>query len=221
MRLAEYRQRWGNADAPLGHGEAGALGRWCKAQRRLRAERAARARRGPRSCARLLGGSHRPTSTTLSSSTGRRVRAPRRAPRRARRLRRAQEVQAGPRARRVGRGDAPQPERAAGCALRRLDALGFAVSSRKCGARMTRWRELRAFRDEHGHADAARVLGEAHELARWCAAMTAARRGGAFAGPCPVPRRGGARRGGPSSAADVCEYSFGPCASTPRRNRPV
>ena len=51
--------------------------------------------------------------------------------------------------------------------------------ARKCGgAWMTRWRELRAFATSTATQDAARVLGEARELARWCAAATAARRDG-------------------------------------------
>ena len=37
-RLVQFKAEWGNADAPLGQGAEGELGRWCKVQRRLRAD---------------------------------------------------------------------------------------------------------------------------------------------------------------------------------------
>ena len=43
---------------------------------------------------------------------------------------------------------------------------------------MRSFREVRAFREAHGHADVARVLGDGHELARWCEATAALRREG-------------------------------------------
>ena len=61
-----------------------------------------------------------------------------------------------------------------------LEAAGFAwASSRQCGSAFMRsFREVRDFREEHGHADVARVLGDGHELARWCEATAALRRDG-------------------------------------------
>ena len=61
-----------------------------------------------------------------------------------------------------------------------LDALGFVwSSSRGCGSKfMQSFRRLRDFREEHGHTAVGEVLGETHELARWCEAMRAADREG-------------------------------------------
>ena len=180
-RLAEYRRRWGNADAPLGPGEAGALGRWCKAQRRLRAS----GRLAPARAAALdaLGFSwESPADVDDPLGLDWADMCARLAAYRAehgdcdvpKKFKPDPELGGWVAATRRSQGALPRARHA------ELDALGFAwVSSRKCGgAWMTRWRELRAFRDEHGHADAARVLGEKHELARWCAAMAAARRDG-------------------------------------------
>ena len=51
-----------------------------------------------------------------------------------------------------------------------LDALEFPwIARRQCGsAFMSSLQELGSFREEHGHVDVARVLGEAHELTQWC-----------------------------------------------------
>ena len=59
-----------------------------------------------------------------------------------------------------------------------LAAAGFLwTSSRQCGsAFMKSFRELRSFWEEHGHTRVGEVLGDEHELARWCETVRASRR---------------------------------------------
>lgn len=181
-RLVAYQEKWGNADAILGPGEDGDLGRWCKVQRTLYAE-------GKLSADRMAALDALAFSWTAPSD----VDDP---------LTQADwdAMIERLRAYRAEHGSCDvakkyQPDPALGgwvAAVRRcrselgeervaeLDALGFAwISARQCGsAFMATFRELRAFYVVHGHTDVSEVQGEDTELARWCVAMRDAQRQG-------------------------------------------
>lgn len=171
-RLTAYRERWGNADAPLGPTQDGEIGRWCKAQRLLHDQGTLSADR--QRALEALGFSwvaptdvDNPLDADWDDMLTRL---------------RAYAATSG------GACDVPkkfQPDPLLGgwvAAVRRnkaqlndaqlgeLDAIGFAwESTRGCGsAFMKRARELQAFVEVHGHADVARVRGEEDELSRWC-----------------------------------------------------
>ena len=170
-QLRAYAREFGNADAPLGND----LGRWCAAQRRVRAS-------GRLAAAREAALDDLGFSWTSPSDVDDPV---------------AQrdwgEMCRKFAAYRAAEGDGQVPKKykldpSLGgwvAAVRRaratlgeartaeLEALGFEwVSTRQCGsAFMHSFRELRAFYDEHGHTDVRRVDGDDAPLARWCAAQ--------------------------------------------------
>jgi len=186
VRLAAYRAEWGNADAPVGgEGIDVELGRWCKLQRRLRAggtlaEERERALDDLGFSWVAPSDMDDPVAQADWSEMLRRLAAYREA--------------------HDGRADVPkkyQPDPALGgwvTAVRRakeqlgdariaeLTAAGFAwEAKRKCGSVfMLRYAELEAFAAAHGHTDVARVLGETHALAQWCAAQRKAQRAGSL-----------------------------------------
>lgn len=175
-QLEQYRDEWGNADAPMGT----SLGAWCAQQRRSREL----GRISPAQTAKLdaLGFSwvspadvDDPVAQQDWDAMVERLAAYVRV---------------------HGDGDVPKkhkPDPALGgwvAAVRRcrskldeeqlaqLAAAGFLwTSSRQCGsAFMKSFRELRSFWEEHGHTRVGEVLGDEHELARWCETVRASRR---------------------------------------------
>ena len=179
--LSKYAESYGNANAPLGT----ELGRWCNAQRRLHASgKLSEARSSAleklgfswsspsdvndpvaeldweEMCSRFAnyrtqhGDGQVPKKYKLDPALGGWVAAVRRC--------------------RNSLGDAR---------VAQLDEIGFEwVSTRQCGsAFMQTFREVREFYDAYGHTDVASVLGDGHDLARWCDAQRAAGRKGLLA----------------------------------------
>ena len=177
-RLASYRDEWGNADPPLNT----ELGQWCAAQRR----RKAAGRADARVIDALEALEFSWTSPTDNDDP----------------LRDWEEMCARFEVYRREHGDGQIPKKykldpkLGGwvAAVRRnqislgveltaqLDAIGFEwESTRQCGsAWQQKLRELREFFDAHGHTEVGRVLGDDHELAKWCVSQRAQLRAGTF-----------------------------------------
>lgn len=175
-QLRVFHAQHGNANAPLNT----PLGRWCKAQRRLRsAGNLSEARAG---ALEELGFSWQPPSAvdvddcdwadmSVRFSAYRQENGHGQVPKKYLADPLLGGWVAAVRRRRETLGDSR---------VAQLDALGFEwVSVRQCGsAFMQSFRELRDFWEKHGHTDVVAVLGEGSELARWCEAQRLARRKG-------------------------------------------
>lgn len=173
--LEAYRAQWGNADAPLNT----PLGRWCATQRRLYAKD-----KGALSAERVQSLNDLGFSWTSPSDVDDPLGEGLDWEDLCNRL-------ANYCAEHEGDADVPKkykPDPVLGgwvAAVRRnpaslgeariaqLNDLGFLwKSKRQCGsAFMKSYRELCAFHAEHGHVRVDEILGEGHELARWCVAV--------------------------------------------------
>ena len=175
VELEAYRAQWGNADAPLNT----PLGRWCATQRRLHAKD-----KGALSAERVqalndLGFSWASPSdvddplgegldwddlctrlATYCSEHDGDADVPKKY---------KPDPVLGGWVAAVRRNPASLGE----ARIAQLNDLGFVwKSKRQCGsAFMKSYRELREFHSEHGHVRVDEVLGEGHELARWCVAV--------------------------------------------------